>query len=283
VTSKVGTWTDKSNVNSVGLSRKHLVKSLEQTLENLQTDYLDCYLMHRWDYTVPTETVLRTFNDFIRCGKIRYFGGSNFTGWQLQKMQAYAKFMGCDGASLLQSEYNLLTREPEYEITKVCQQEGVPLTPWGALKGGLLSGKIKRGMKKAPADSRIGWASAKGVKTVTAPCWDDFCEREQVWDTIDKVIEIADKKGKSCSQVALRWLLQQEVVPSIVFGARTMEQLESVIEVSSGWELSDEEMFDLNAISEPYISDTYGVGRKSEIQRKKCTKPLSYNISSAAI
>jgi aryl-alcohol dehydrogenase-like predicted oxidoreductase len=143
--------------NDVGLSRAHLTQALADSLARLQVDYIDLYQAHVWDDGTPLEETLRTLDDFVKAGKIRYYGFSNTTGWQLQKIVETAKRLGLAPCASLQQQYSLLCRHTELEVTDVCEREGVALLPWSPLKGGWLSGKLSRG-GAAPEGSRVAWA-----------------------------------------------------------------------------------------------------------------------------
>ncbi|VDI65996.1 Hypothetical predicted protein [Mytilus galloprovincialis] len=121
--------------NSVGLSRRHIIKSCEDSLERLQTDYIDLYQTHLWDDATPIEETMRTLDDLVRCGKVRYIGACNLVGWQMQKVVDLTKYMGLTPLISLQQQYNLLTRHSEFEEFQVCKNEGLGVLPWSPLKG----------------------------------------------------------------------------------------------------------------------------------------------------
>jgi len=149
--------------NDSGLSRSHLTAALADSLARLQTEYIDLYQCHVWDDGTPLEETLRTLNDFITAGKVRYYGFSNCTGAQLQKIVETAKRLGLAPCASLQQQYSLLCRSTELEVTGVCESEGVALMPWSPLKGGWLSGKMVRDAA-IPEGSRVAWAQTTGSK-----------------------------------------------------------------------------------------------------------------------
>ncbi|CAH1255009.1 KCNAB2 [Branchiostoma lanceolatum] len=143
VATKVRLSTGKG-INRVGLSRHHIMQSIDDSLRRLRTDYVDLYQIHLWDKAVPIEETLSALNDLVRAGKVRYLGASNVTGWQLQKIVDLSKSMGLNKWISLQANYNLLSRGIEWELTDVCREEGIGIIPWSPLTGGLLTGKYKR-------------------------------------------------------------------------------------------------------------------------------------------
>jgi len=204
--------------NEKGLSRKHIMDSVHRSLRRLNTDYIDLYQMHCWDRLTPFEETLRTLDDLISSGKVRYVGASNFTPSQIQKAISTSKINGWEGFKNLQMEYSLLVRSPEWELLPLCRNEGIGVTCWSPLAGGWLTGKYQR-EEDAPEDSRVG----RGDR------WDDQPEQrasERTWDIIDTLNELSEETGRSQAQISLNWLLQQDGVTAPIFGTRTMEQLE---------------------------------------------------------
>ncbi|XP_060594702.1 1-deoxyxylulose-5-phosphate synthase YajO-like [Ruditapes philippinarum] len=247
---KVRYQTDFKNVNKVGLSRRHIVESCEGSLERLQTDYIDLYQSHAWDNGTPIEETLRTFDDLVRCGKIRYFGVCNVCGWQLQKIADKIEMMGLNSCATLQQQYNLLARQSEFEEFMVCANEGIGVLPWSPLKGGLLTGKFERNKTPDAKGSRIGFVHQDESKAMqAAPAWSQYNDDDNYWKLMDAMKEIAKIHGKTVPQVSLRWLLQKDVVCSVIIGATSLKQLEDNMGASTGWELTDEEMSRLDKAS----------------------------------
>lgn len=245
---------DSQNPNSGGLSRKNITWSLEESLKRLRTDYIDLYQIHAWDPATPIEETVRTLDDLVRAGKIRYVGASNVTGWQMQKIMDLCQYKGFNRWISLQAQYSLLNRELEWELVDCCKNEGLGIMPWSPLKGGWLTGKVKR--DSAPEGSRVAFMEARpGVKMESHPSHSKFAQEEKVWKLLDVMQSVAEGIGKTMSQVAIRWLLQKEAVCSVVIGVKTIEQLENNIGASGGWELSPEQMTELNdasAVALPY-------------------------------
>ncbi|KAL5004942.1 hypothetical protein ScPMuIL_018398 [Solemya velum] len=255
VSSKGRISMDPSNPNKEGHSRRHILEGVDQSLERLQTDYLDVYMMLLWDYAVPIEETVRTVNDLIRCGKVRYFGASNMKGWQIQKLIDTCKYMGMEPVISLQEQYSLLERHSELEEFDVCEQEGLGVMAWGVQKGGLLTGKFKRDATPSPTKSRLGYFHKNGIPFVR---WDSFKDNVEYWDLIDIMKTIGEKHGKSIAQVALRWVLQNKVVSTAVIGATSVSQLEENVAAASGWELTAAEMDQLNTKTAIEIDYPYG-------------------------
>ncbi|ESP03523.1 hypothetical protein LOTGIDRAFT_137310 [Lottia gigantea] len=233
-----------SDMNSRGLSRRHITASIEKSLERLQTNYIDLYQIHCWDNGSPIRETLLTLNDLVRCGKVRYTGASNVCGWQLQKIVDLTEQLGISPMSTLQQQYSLASRYDEFEAFCVCKLNGIAVLPWSPLKGGVLSGKYKRNQKPEEVSGRIGWvAQQENTRGNQAcPAWTKLEGNESMWNTLDKLEEISKAKGKSVAQVAIRWLIQRDVVGSVIIGARNLKQLDDNMGASSGWNLSAEEV-----------------------------------------
>jgi len=202
----------------------------------------------------PLKETLATLNSLVEQGKVRYIACSNLTGWQLQLASKEGAKLSQGGYVALQQQYNLLCREVEFEVTKVANREGIALIPWSPLKGGWLSGKMSRNAGSAPAGSRVQATQRDGNKTQANPDWDSMAAREQTWNIIDKLGEIAKANKKNVAQTAIRWLLEQPNVPSVIIGVKTMAQLEDNLG-SVGWKLSPQQVGELEAVSrvqEPY-------------------------------
>jgi aryl-alcohol dehydrogenase-like predicted oxidoreductase len=203
--------------NDAGLSRKHIQQSLEESLRRLGTDVVDLYQLHCYDRMTPLEETLRTLDDLVRVGKIRYLGVSNFAPSHLQKAITLTRSHGLAPVAALQLEYSLLVRSPEWELLPQCLEEGVGTLAWSPLAGGWLSGKYRRG-QPLPPDSRGG----KGDR------WDDAAEQrggERTFAIVDVLHRIASETGRTPAQVALGWMLERGLVTTALIGARTPEQL----------------------------------------------------------
>ncbi|XP_052705366.1 1-deoxyxylulose-5-phosphate synthase YajO-like isoform X2 [Crassostrea angulata] len=251
-----GTMGD--NVNNVGLGRKHILQSCEESLKRLQTDYIDLYQIHCWDDAVPPEEWLGALRDLVSAGKVRYVGVSNVCGWQLQKAVDLCKYEKYPPIISLQQQYNLLCRHPEFEEFQVCKNEGVGVLPWSPLKGGLLTGKYKRGVKPDKSEGRVGVIAQDESKAVqSAPAWSQYDNNEEYWKLMEALGKCAKETGKTIPQVAIKWLLQKDVVPSVIIGATSVKQLEDNIGAASNWRLSKEQMDEIDSLSQPDIPYPY--------------------------
>lgn len=207
--------------NEAGLSRGYVLTAVENSLRRLQTDYIDLYYMHCWDPLTPLEESLRTFDDLVTAGKVRYIGVSNFAAWQMMKALGLSDQRGWHRFVAAQYQYSLVKRDIEYEFQELCQSEGVSLTPWGPLGGGFLSGKYQR-------DSRPTEASEGRIATTAVHTEEAWARRntERNWHILEVVEGIAQERGATVPQIALAWVRAQPAVASVIIGARTMAQFE---------------------------------------------------------
>jgi aryl-alcohol dehydrogenase-like predicted oxidoreductase len=248
--------------NDVGLSRKHIIAGVENSLRRLQTDYIDLYQVHCWDPGTPLAETLSTLNSLVESGKVRYIGASNFSGWQLQKALDLSKQMGWEPFASLQPLYNLLDRDIEWELVPVSLNEGLGIIPWSPLRGGWLSGKYRRGMTAPPSGTRVEIAEKEGW----SESWATY-DNERTWSIVDSLLAVAEEVDKTPAQVALRWLLQRPGVTAPITGVRTMAHLEDNID-ATGWTLSDEHMARLTEVSEMTPSYPYDFIRRAAGSRE---------------
>jgi len=240
-------WGMGPGPNDAGLSRKHIMRSVDDSLRRLGTDYIDLYQTHAWDPGTPIEETLATLDDLVRVGKVRYVGASNVLGWQLQKALDVAGNASLERYVSLQPLYNLLDRTIEWEQLPVCSAEGVGVIPWSPLRGGWLSGKYRRGMTRPPQGTRIEMAESQGWSETFANY-----ATERTWSVIDELLAVADETGHSPAQVALRWVVQRPGVTAPIIGARDMAQLEDNLG-ATGWALDADAMERLTKVgAEPY-------------------------------
>jgi aryl-alcohol dehydrogenase-like predicted oxidoreductase len=229
--------------NDVGLNRKHIVAAVEASLRRLGTDYLDLYQVHSWDGATPLEETLSTLDTLVRAGKVRYLGASNYSGWQLQKAIDLSRQHGWEPFRCLQPLYHLLDRDTEWELLPVCRHEGLGVIPWSPLRGGWLTGKVRRGMTAPPAGTRLESASARGL----SERWGAY-DNEHTWRVLDELFAVAEDAGKTPAQVALRWVLQRPGVTAPIIGARNLDQLDANLG-TVGWSLTDEQLTRLDEVS----------------------------------
>ncbi|GFE80550.1 aldo/keto reductase [Steroidobacter agaridevorans] len=206
--------------NSGGNHRKSMVRSVESSLRRLQTDYIDLLYLHAWDFTTPIEEVMRAFDDLVRAGKILYAGISDAPAWQVARMQTLADLRGWSPFVALQIEYNLLQREVERELIPMARELGLGVIPWSPLASGVLTGKYTRA--DLPRGETV--ASASGTRRDVAVGNGALTERGL--DIADVVKSVAADLGRSPSQVAIAWTLQNSAVTAPLIGARTLAQLQ---------------------------------------------------------
>jgi aryl-alcohol dehydrogenase-like predicted oxidoreductase len=231
--------------NQSGAGRKHVMDQIESSLKALRTSYLDLYICHVWDGATPLEELLRTLNDLVRSGKVRYIGLSNYTASQIQKASFIARREHLEGFTSAQMQYSLLQRNIEYEILPVCQAEGVGITCWSPLAGGWLSGKHSREKDGAIKGSRVEWADKVGFKQTNS----DSHANEKTYNLLDLMAKIATELKTSIAAIALRWCVQRNGVSSVIIGARTLAQFQDNIQAAT-IRLTEEHMKQLNEASE---------------------------------
>lgn len=229
--------------NQQGSSRYHLLRACEASLKRLGTDHIDIYFMHGFDALTPVEETLRTLDDLIQSGKVRYIGCSNFSGWHVMKSLAVSKQYNFERYVSYQGYYSLIGRDYEWELMPLGLDQGLGLMVWSPLGWGRLTGKIKRGQPLP--EGRIKAGGAQGGPQV---------EDEYLFTVIDALDRIANETGKSVSQVALNWLLQRPTVANIVVGARNEAQLKENLG-AVGWNLTIEQVAKLDAAS--HVHPTY--------------------------
>ena len=255
-----GRFSTGSEPNSEGLSARHLTRALDASLRRLGVDSVDLYQVHAYDALTPLEETLRTLDGFIRAGKIRYYGLSNFTGWQLTKAVYLARLLNVPAPVTLQPQYSLLAREIEWEIVPAVLDAGMGMLPWSPLGGGWLSGKYKRD-ERPTGDTRLGDDPNRGMEAY------DRRGTERTWNVIDAVQKVAEDRGISMAEVALAWVTDQPAVTSTILGARTMNQLEANLR-AAGLHLTESETAALNAASDPHPVD-YPYGELGVDQRAR--------------
>ncbi len=224
--------------NDVGSSRFHLLRSCEASLRRLKTDYIDIYTMHAFDAQTPIEETLRTLDDLVQSGKVRYIACSNFSGWHLMKSLAISDRYGWARYAAHQAYYSLIGREYEWELMPLALDQRVGTLVWSPLAGGRLSGKFRR-TQPMPVGTRIEQGAGEGPSV----------PEEWFYNLVDVLDAVAVETGKTVAQVALNWLLQRPTVASVIIGARNEDQLRLNLG-AAGWNLSAEQVARLDAASE---------------------------------
>jgi aryl-alcohol dehydrogenase-like predicted oxidoreductase len=233
-----------TGANEAGLSRRHIVAGCEASLRRLGTDYIDVYQAHAWDGLTPLEETLSAFDDLVRQGKVRYVGCSNYAGWQLMKALGVSEARGLERFSSQQIYYSLLAREAEYELVPIAQDQGVGIVVWSPLAGGFLSGKYGREDPAPEGSRRAEWGDPGQF------------DEDRAYAVIDALREIAAAHEASVPQAALRWLLHQPGVASVIVGARTPEQLEDNLGAAR-WSMTEDELAALDELTRPPLIYPY--------------------------
>ena len=216
--------------------------------------------MHAYDPLTPLEETLRTLDQFVRAGQIRYYGLSNFTGWQLTKAVHLARALNVAEPVTLQPQYSLLAREIEWEIVPAVLDAGLGLLPWSPLGGGWLSGKYQRDQRPT-GDTRLGDDPNRGMEAY------DRRGTERTWNVVDAVQKVAEDRGVSMAEVALAWVTARPAVTSTILGARTLRQLEANLRAAD-LHLTAAEAAALDAASDPHVAD-YPYGELGVDQRAR--------------
>ncbi|WP_131113286.1 aldo/keto reductase [Lichenihabitans psoromatis] len=231
-------------VNQRGLSRYHLVNACEASLKRLRTDRIDLYQLHEWDGLTPLEETLEALDMLVRSGKVRYVGASNYSGWHLMKGLAIAARDKLPRFISQQIHYTLQAREAEQELIPITLDQGLGIMVWSPLAGGLLSGKYRRGQPQPEGRKLNEWSEP--------PVHDEG----KLYDIVDVVVDIAEKRSVSGAEVALAWLLGRPGVSTVIVGARTDDQLKSNLRAAD-LKLSEEERGRLDTVSQMPLAYPY--------------------------
>lgn len=223
--------------NGAGLSRKAIMSEVEKSLKRLQTDYIDLYIIHRWDYNTPIEETMEALHDLVKAGKVRYIGASAMYAWQFQKAQYVAEKNGWTKFVSMQNHYNLIYREDERELIPFCIESKVALTPYSPLASGRLTRAKAEGSLRSETDKtqKMKYGS---MEEIDQPI-------------IDRVGELAEKYGVLRSHVALAWLWNRAAVVSPIIGATKLSHLDDAVEALK-LKLTDDDMNYLEEMYQPH-------------------------------
>ncbi len=224
--------------NDRGLSRKHIMRSIDRSLKRLQTDYVDLYQTHRWDPDTPIEETLQALHDVVRSGKARYIGASSMYAWQFARALYLADQHGWTRFVSMQNHYNLVYREEEREMLPLCRHEGIGVIPWSPLARGFLAGNRRRGAEAPPTKREETDNIAHKLYYADAD-----------YDVVERVVDVARDRGVTPAQIALAWLLRQPGVTAPIVGASKPDHLEQAVAALS-IRLTDE---DVRRLEEPYV------------------------------
>ena len=229
-----------ANLNRSGATRVNIMREVEGSLQRLQTDYIDLYQVHGWDSNTPLEETVRTLDDLVRHGKVRYIGLSNLMSWQAATEVMLQERLGLEKFVTAQMYYSLVGRELEYEFQSFAEYYNIGILVWSPLAGGFLSGKYSRA-NPAPAGTRFAEAGA----------FVPF-DKEMGYRVVETLKQVASRNNASPARVALAWVLGRPAISSVIIAARKAEQLEDNI-AAVDLELSDEDVRLLDAASDPGV------------------------------
>jgi 1-deoxyxylulose-5-phosphate synthase len=222
--------------NQRGLSRKHIMHAIDDSLRRLEMDYVDLYQIHRFDDTVPMEETVEALTDVVKAGKALYVGASSMWTWQFAKMLEIADRQGLSRFVTMQNHYNLVYREEEREMIPLCQHEGIGLIPWSPLARGFLAGNRRRQDK------------GETVRARTDAFAHNLYYRDDDFKIVDRVAEVARKRGVSNIQIALAWILSKPYVTAPIIGVSKMEHFDENLKALDIKLTADE----IKALEEPY-------------------------------
>jgi len=224
-----------SDPNQKGLSRKHILHAIDDSLRRLNTDYVDLYQIHRFDYETRIEETLEALHDVVKAGKARYIGASSMFAWQFARMLYTADRLGLTRFVTMQNHYNLVYREEEREMAPLCVEEGIGMLPWSPLARGLLAGNRRAGTLRSKAD--------------------DYAHKLYTQEADDRVVDcveaLAKQRGEAPARVALAWLLHKPGVTAPIIGASKPHHLEDAV-AALDIKLSKEEMDQVESVYVPH-------------------------------
>jgi len=241
ISTKYSLTTRPGNPNAAGNHRKNMVKSVEDSLRRMQTDYIDLLYLHMWDFRTPVDEILRAFDDLVRAGKVLYIGLSDTPAWQASRMQAIAELRGWTQFCALQICYSLVERTVERELIPMAKEMGFGVSPWAPLGQGVLTGKYTRD-DLIGAGSMDDISSRKAINAVTGKL------TARNLDIADVAVEVAREIGCTPAQLAVAWTLRNPAVCSPVVGVRTPAQLEDNLGALNV-EISEAQMARLEEVS----------------------------------
>ena len=209
--------TMSEDVNDRGLSRKHIMDSIDKSLKRLQMEYVDLYQIHRWDYNTPIEETMEALNDVVRAGKARYIGASSMFAWQFMKALHVSEMNGWSKFVSMQDHYNLVYREEEREMIPLCKDQGIGLIPWSPMARGFFAGNRKRG------------GGGETTRAQSDPFANELYFREEDFVIAERAAEVAKSHNASASQVALAWVLNKPHITAPIIGSSKIEHLDQAI------------------------------------------------------
>ena len=244
-----------SGPNDSGMSRVHIMQAIEDSLERLQMDYVDLYYIHHVDSQTPLDEMLRALDDLVHQGKVRYIACSNYQAWRLSEALWTSDTGNLARFECYQPQYSLVVRDIEQELIPLCQFKGLGVVVWSPLSGGFLSGKYKPGERMVQGTrSEEAWAYPQRSFAANAD------------ETLTTLLEVADDLGRSPAQVALRWVLEQPAITSVIVGARTTDQLQDNLGCAD-FRLEGEVLSRLNEVS--HLPDRYPEAMEKNMHERR--------------
>ncbi len=208
--------------NGTGAARHHIVRAVEDSLRRLQTDRIDLYQIHMQDIDTPEEETLRALDDLVRQGKVLYLGASNYAAYRLMESLWTSERQRLERFVAFQAQYSLVVRDIEREHVPVCRKYGLGILPWSPLAGGFLTGKHEKGQQPPPGTRLEQWKERRAA-----------FDNDRNWQIIDALKAVASELGATPSQVALAWCIQRPGITSVIFGARSPEQLDDNLKAAT--------------------------------------------------
>ena len=241
--------------NESGMSRVHIMQAIEDSLRRLQMEYVDIYYIHHVDTQAPLEEMLRALDDLVHQGKVRYTACSNYQAWRLSEALWLSKSLNLAQFVCYQPLYNLVTRDIEQELVPLCEHKGLGIVAWSPLAGGFLSGKYKPGQRtQTGSRSEEGWAFPQRYFASNAD------------ETLQTLFETSEQLGRKPPQVALRWVLEQHAITSVIVGARHATHLQDNLG-ASGWKLEGDPLHRLNEITQ--LPDRYPEAMEKNMHERR--------------
>lgn len=243
--------------NDSGMSRVHIMQAIDDSLKRLQMDYVDIYYIHHVDTQTPLEEMLRALDDLVRQGKVRYTACSNYQAWRLSEALWISDLNNWSRFSCYQPQYSLVVRDIEQELVPLCEAKGLGVVVWSPLAGGFLSGTYKPGERTQDGTrSAEGWAYPQRYFAPNAD------------ETLQVLFDVAEHLERTPAQVALRWVLEQRAMTSVIVGARHAKHLQDNLG-AAGWTLEGEALQELNAVSQ--LPDRYPESMEKNMHERRDT------------
>ncbi len=227
-----------NDINDRGLSRKHIMDAIDNSLKRLQMEYVDLYQIHRWDYNTPIEETMEALNDVVRAGKARYIGASSMFAWQFMKALHVSEMNGWTKFVSMQDHYNLVYREEEREMIPLCIDQGIGLIPWSPMARGFFARNSKSGTET--------------TRYRTDGFFKELYGREDDFLVANRAEEVAKERGLTSSQIALAWVLSKPHIASPIIGSSKIEHFDQAI-AALDIKLTEDEIKRLEEFYQPHL------------------------------